>query len=190
MHIKSTFQAFLILSLAPAGWGQDFCHNRHRWIILPATALAWRRRAICGSFPMGRRADFMVAFDMVPAYVTLMLNDVRLSRGFEIDVQVPTELSPGNNSAVISSQGGRDGAVSRYDCSPRSSVTARRIFDSPAHQWQHPTGNPNGTPFATGQVRPMAAAWFTARRRRPPSPSSVSRQSAVLRNRTRGFAGL
>ncbi|HYL76871.1 MAG TPA: hypothetical protein VEU96_21825 [Bryobacteraceae bacterium] len=106
MRIKNTLQAFLIVSLTSACWGQTSA------ITSIVNGLGQPRfspgdgAAIYGSFPSGRRADFTVTFGTVPAYITLVANDGKLNRGFEIDVQVPTEVSPGNTSVVVSYQGG------------------------------------------------------------------------------------
>ncbi len=57
---------------------------------------------VYGIFPMGRRADFTVKVGGLPGAILLVANDGKLNRGFQVDIQIPTELAPGSASVVLS----------------------------------------------------------------------------------------
>ena len=56
---------------------------------------------IFGAFPTGRRADYKVTVGGLPGSVLAVANDVKLNLAFEIDIQIPTEISPGPASVVV-----------------------------------------------------------------------------------------
>jgi uncharacterized protein (TIGR03437 family) len=104
--VKPAILALGLFGLASAAWSQSSAITAVVNNLGQAHFAPGDGASIYGSFPTGRRADFTVMFGNVPAYTTLVANDGKLNRAFEIDVQVPTELSAGNSSVVVSYQGG------------------------------------------------------------------------------------
>ena len=108
--MKRSLLAIGFFSLASGAWSQtsvitSVLNNLGQPRLSPGDAAQ-----IYGIFPMGRRTDFTVTVGSLPASILLVANDVKLNRGFQLDIQVPTELPPGGASVVVFHSG--DGITS------------------------------------------------------------------------------
>jgi uncharacterized protein (TIGR03437 family) len=103
--LKLAILPIIAFSFVPLGWSQASA------VASVVDGLAQPRVApgggasIYGSFPTGSRSDFAVTFGGVSAYITFVANDGKINRCFEIDVQVPTEISAGAANVVVSYRG-------------------------------------------------------------------------------------
>jgi len=61
--------------------------------------------SVYGSWPSGSKSSFGVTFGNIPASLNFIANDGKLNRGFQIGLQVPTDLPPGDTKVVVSFNG-------------------------------------------------------------------------------------